>query len=103
MATKKDKYYTKMLETLVDYNDHNNVPFSNEKIWQSFRRVMAEMEEEERYNERNANNVNIGTFFRQPPIKNDKQEEIANMTSERRISLDILSEMMYGFNELKIQ
>ena len=32
MATPRDKYYTKMLETLVDYNDRNNTPFSNEKL-----------------------------------------------------------------------
>ena len=46
MATTKDKYYTKMLETLVDYNDCNNAPLSNEKIRQVVRRVMAETEEE---------------------------------------------------------
>ena len=32
MATTRDKYYTKMLETLVDYNGRNNAPFSNEKL-----------------------------------------------------------------------
>ena len=26
------KYYTKMLETLDDYNDLNNAPLSNEKL-----------------------------------------------------------------------
>ena len=46
MVTTRDKYYTKILETLVDYNDFNNAPLSNEKIQQEVRRVMAEMEEE---------------------------------------------------------
>ena len=32
MSTTKEKYYTKMLETIVDYNDCNNAPFSNEKL-----------------------------------------------------------------------
>ena len=27
MATPRDKYYTKMLETLIDHNDHHNAPF----------------------------------------------------------------------------
>ena len=42
MATKKDKYYTKMLEALVDYDDCNNAPLSNENILQEVSRVMAE-------------------------------------------------------------
>ena len=32
MATPRDKYYTKMYETLVDYNDRNDAPLSNENI-----------------------------------------------------------------------
>ena len=31
-ATPRDKYYTKMLETKVDYNDRHNEPLSNENI-----------------------------------------------------------------------
>ena len=46
MATTKDKYYTKTLEALVDYNDRNNALFSNEKIQQPVSRVMAETGEE---------------------------------------------------------
>ena len=42
MDTTKDKSYTKMLEMLVDYNDRNNVPLSNERILQVVSRVMAE-------------------------------------------------------------
>ena len=59
MATTKYKYYMKMLETLVNYNDCNNVPFSNDKIQQAVRRFMSEMEEEERDTERIANNVTM--------------------------------------------
>ena len=32
MATPRYKYYDKILDTLVDYNDHHNEPFSNEKL-----------------------------------------------------------------------
>ena len=39
MATTKEKYHTKMLETLVDYNDRSNAPFSNEK----FRQVVSKL------------------------------------------------------------
>ena len=40
MATTKDKYYTEMLEILVDYKDSNNAPLYNEKIRQSVKRVV---------------------------------------------------------------
>ena len=46
MATTKEKYCTKMLETLVNYNDRNNAPLSNEEIQQTVSRVMVEIEEE---------------------------------------------------------
>ena len=41
MATTKEKYYTMMLENLVDYNDRNNAPFSNEKLRQAVSKVMS--------------------------------------------------------------
>ena len=43
--TPRDEYYTNLLETLVNYNDRNIDPLSNEKIQQAVRRVMAETEE----------------------------------------------------------
>ena len=63
MAATKDKYYTKMLETPVDYNDCNNAPFSNDNIIQEASRVMAETEEEEHDTERNANNMTMDHLF----------------------------------------
>ena len=44
MATPKDKYYTKLLENLVYYNDHHNAPLSNDKLLQEISTVMAETE-----------------------------------------------------------
>ena len=52
MATSREKYYTKMYETLIDYNDRNDAPFSNEKIQDVIHKVVAE---EELYD----NNINL--------------------------------------------
>ena len=90
MATTKEEYYTKMLETLVEYNIHNNTPLSNEKLRQAVIKVMAENEEEERDAERNVNIVTVDNFCHQSPVKTNTQGEISNITNERRISLDIL-------------
>ena len=32
MATPKDKYYNRLLDTLIDNNNHKGAPFSNEKL-----------------------------------------------------------------------
>ena len=103
MATMKYKYYTKILETLVDYNDRNNAPLSNENIRQSVSRVMAETEEEERDARRNSNNVTMYTFFNQSPVPINTQRKNANVTNERRISSNILAETIKEVNGLTIQ
>ena len=41
IETPRDKYYTKMLETLVDYNDRNNAQLSNEKLQQAMSKFIA--------------------------------------------------------------
>ena len=61
MDTMKDKYFEKILETLVNHNDRHNAPFSNENLWQAIIKVMVETEEEERNAERNANNLTMDT------------------------------------------
>ena len=103
MATTKYKYYTKMLETLVDYNDRNNAPFSNENLGQAVSKVVAETEEEERDAKRNTNNVTMDTFFHHSPATTNTQRYIANGTNERRISSSIMAETIKGFNGLTIQ
>ena len=103
MATTKEKYYTKMLETLVDYNDRNNAPLSNEKLRHAVSKVMAETEEEERDAERNTNNATVDTLFHQSPVTNNTQGDISNVKNERRISLETLAETINGFNGLMIQ
>ena len=57
---------------------------------------MAETEEEERDAKRNANNMTMDTFFHWSPVTTNTQGEIANVTNERRISLDILAETIKG-------
>ena len=81
MAKTKDKYYTKMLENIVDYHDSNNSPLSNKNIWQAVSSVVAETEEEERDAKGNVNNITNNTFFHQSPITNNTQGEIANVKS----------------------
>ena len=103
MTTTKDKYYTKMLETIVDYNDHNNSPLSNEKLRKSVSKFMAETEEEEREPKRNANNVNMDTLFHQSSVTINTQRNNANVANERRISLNILAETIKGFNTLMLK
>ena len=40
MAIQKDKYYAKLLETLVNDNNRNGALLFNEKLQQAFGRVM---------------------------------------------------------------
>ena len=44
VATPKDKYYEKMLETLVSDNNLNGAPLSNEELRQVVNKVMEETE-----------------------------------------------------------
>ena len=57
-----------MLETLVDYNDHNNVPLYNEKHWHAVSKVMAEIEEEEHDAKCNSNYVNMDSLCHESPV-----------------------------------
>ena len=63
---------------------------------------MKETEEEECDAKCNANNVTMDTLFHQSHVTTNTQAEIANVTSERRISSEILAETINGFNELTI-
>ena len=47
MATSKYKYYTNMLETLVDYNDRQNFPLYNDMLPRYISTFMVDTEEEE--------------------------------------------------------
>ena len=68
MATPKDKYYEKMLETLVDENNLNSASLYNENLRQVVNKVMEETESEF---ERNINKITIDTSFQSPIQKKD--------------------------------
>ena len=76
--TTKDKYFEKMLETLVNHNDRHNAPFSNEKLWQAFSTVMEETEEEEHNDKNNANNMAMDNLC-QSPVTINTQRKNANV------------------------
>ena len=95
MATPKDKYFEKMFETLVDYNDHHNGPFSNEKLQQSVSKFMAETEEGKRNIISDANNMAMDTFC-QSPVTTNTQRKNANIPNEMQITLYILVQTLKG-------
>ena len=68
MAIPKNKHYNTLLKTLVDYNNHNNAPLSNEKLQQEVGKVMDETEAELK---RNMNKIKIYTSFKSPVKKKD--------------------------------
>ena len=90
VATQEDEYYTNMLETIFEHNDLHNVPFYNEKLWQSVSTIMEETEEEECDAKRNANNVTMDTFIQFPVTTNTPRKK-TNVTNERKISLDSMA------------
>ena len=97
MATPREKYYKKILETLVDYNDCNNAPLSNKNLIQAIITVMSETEAEECKIFFDANNVTMDNFY-QSPVTTNTQGENANaiFSSERQNNSDALAETLKG-------
>ena len=60
------------------------------------------MEMEEKYAERNVNNVTMDTFFQYPVTINAEKKD-TNATNERQVASDILAEMMKEFKRFTIQ
>ena len=60
VATWRDIYYTEMYKTLTDYNDHNNIPLSNDNIWEEIHKIVEE--ESISY----SNNITAGTCSHTP-------------------------------------
>ena len=50
------------METVMDYNDNQNAPLSNDNLVQAISRVMEETVEEECDAKRDVNNVTMDTF-----------------------------------------
>ena len=74
MATPRDKYYTEMYETIVDYNDRNDAPFSNDNLWQAIHKFMAEEEVDTRNITSDAHNVTVDTLCQTPFTPNTQGE-----------------------------
>ena len=97
MATPRDKYYTEMYETIVDYNDRNDAPFSNEDIRQATRRVISEEESDARNITSDSKNLTADTLC-QTPVRPNTQGNNENviLTIERPNISDALAEIIIG-------
>ena len=77
-----------MLDYPIKNNRRHGSPLSSKKPWEAVIRVM---EDEEKYAERNVNNVTTDTLF-QSPVTINAQKKDANVTYERRFAVGILAE-----------
>ena len=91
MATTREEYYTKILDSLLDHNDCHGTLLSSKKLQETVSRVMTETEEEEKDAKLNVNNVTMDTLFQYPATINT-QSKYANVTNERQINSDIHAE-----------
>ena len=85
------------METLVDYNEHNNAQLSNEKLQHAISKVMVETEAQERNIIPDVHNVTMDILC-QYPVTTNTQEENANgiLTSEKINNSDALTEFLRG-------
>ena len=86
MATPREELFMEMLNSLLENNHRHGTPLSSKNLQEAVSRVM---EEEEKYYERNANNITTDNFF-QSPVTINAQKKYANVTYERRIASGIL-------------
>ena len=91
MAAQEYEYFMNLLENIIKHNDCHNVPLSNEKLQKAVSSIMSEMEEEEQYAKRNANNVTMDTLVQSPLTTNTPRKK-EKMPNEKGISLESLSE-----------
>ena len=67
METPKYKYYTDLLRTITDCNDHNGAPLSNEKIQDAINRLIVEEEAD-------VQKVTVDNFSQTPVTPNTQGE-----------------------------
>ena len=92
MATSREKYYTKIYEALIDYNNRNDAPFSNENIQDSIHKVIAEEELDANNINLDACNVTEDTFSQTSNTQRDNANAI--LTSEKLDKSDDLVETL---------
>ena len=99
MDTPKEDYFMEMLDSLLEHNHCHGTPLSSKKLQEAVIRVM---EDEEKYAERNINNVTTDTSF-QSPVTINAQKKYANVTYEGQIASGILAETIKYFKGCRIQ
>ena len=87
---------------MIEHNDPSKTPLLKEKLWQEINAIVAETEYEERYAKCNVSNVTTDTFIQSPVITNTPRN-IANVSNERRIYSESLTETIKLFNILTLQ
>ena len=90
MATSIEKYYTKIHETIIDYNDDNGAPLSNENIQDAIHKVIEEKELDAHNITLDAHNETSDTFSQTSNTQRDNKNAI--LTSENIDKLDALAE-----------
>ena len=97
MATPRDKYYTKMYETLVDYNNRKDAPFPNNNIRQEICKIMADKESEACNITLDDHNVTVDSLWKTPVAPNTQRDnENTILTSKRLNNLDALAKTLKG-------
>ena len=89
MATPKDKYYSELFRTIIDWNNRNDVPFSNEKIKYEIHRFIAEEEADAQNITSDAHNVTVYNFSQ--AYKTQRENENTILTSEKLDKSDALA------------
>ena len=102
MATAREEYFTKILDSLIDHNYRHGTPFSSENLQEAGIRVMEEAEEGENDSKLNVNNINMDTLY-QSPVTINTQRKDKNVTNEKRIASGVHAETMKNFNGFTIQ
>ena len=99
MATKRDEYFTEMLDYLDKYNDRHGQRLSSKNLKEAILRVMEEEEEDIK---RNINNITWDTLF-QYPIAMNVQKKDENVSLERLLAPGVLAEMVENVIGCNIQ
>ena len=92
MANSRDKYYTKVYETRIDYNDRNDASLYNKNILDAIHKVIDEEELDAHYIILDAHNVTVDNFSQTSNTQRENSNAI--LTSEKLDKSDALAEML---------
>ena len=94
MENPRDKYYMKCFRTITDYNNCNDVPFSNENIQDTIHRFISKEEMDYHSITLDSHNVTVDNFSRTSNKQIDNNNTI--LTSEKLEKLDDMAETLKG-------